>query len=646
MRVSKRQFAALAAICDTFVSGGAGVPSASALGVPEAVVEAIGRNPRASEVRQVRQLLSLWNSRALTAIGGGGLRRFADLALAERERVLVSWADSRLLQRRTAFLSLRRAALAFYYGMGADGERNPAWDAIGYPGPLGPPTNPRAPALEPIEPGSDMTLECDVVVVGSGAGGGPAAAILAESGFDVIVVEAGGYHDDRDFDGSERTALARFFAGSPPATADGGIALLQGECVGGGTVVNLTTSFRTPDDVREEWASHGVPAFTGEDYDKSLDAVCDRMSVNLEHTIPSSRDRLLEQACNTLGWHVERIPRNVRGCDERECGWCAMGCRRGAKQSSAKTWLVDAQRAGARLLIRTRVDRVITQRGVARGVEGRTAAGHAVKIRCRAVVAAGGSLQTPALLKRSGLANPNIGRHLKLHPYTLVFGVFDEELRPWEGTLQASYSDEHRFLDGGYGVKYETAPLHPSVLGTFVAWRSADQHWNTMRTLAHTSTVVCLLRDRDGGEVRVGRDGHPMVHYRLSAYDTSHLRTGYKGAARLLETAGARLIHGSHPAGASYEPGNGGLQRFIADCDRAGWAPGQVTLGSVHLMASARMGGSPATSACDPTGQTWDVRNLYVCDAATFPTSSGTNPMISIAAIAHMNARQIAAALA
>jgi choline dehydrogenase-like flavoprotein len=268
-------------------------------------------------------------------------------------------------------------------------------------------------------------------------------------------------------------------------------------------------------------------------------------------------------------------------------------------------------------------------------------------VRARAEVVACGAIGTPALLKRSGLGNPNVGRHLRLHPATAAWGVVDEEVRPWEGTLQAVYSDQHRDLDSGYGLKYESAPVHPSLLIAFAPWRSASRHADMMRALAHTIPVGVLLRDRDGGEVRVGRDGHPVVRYRLSDYDARHMRTGLDGAARILEAAGARRIFSSHARWVAYEPGQSGdRERFMREADAAGYGPGRCTLFSFHIMGSARMGGSPATSACDPDGQTWDVSDLVVCDASAFPTASGVNPMVSIEAIAHMNATRLAARLA
>ena len=164
-----------------------------------------------------------------------------------------------------------------------------------------------------------------------------------------------------------------------------------------------------------------------------------------------------------------------------------------------------------------------------------------------------------------------------------------------------------------------------------------------MEAISNTVPIGVLLRDRDGGEVRVGRDGEPVVRYKLSEFDAGHLRTGIDGAAQMLEAAGARRVFSSHAKWVGYDPSTGSRARFMADADAAGYGAGQCALNSFHIMGSARMGGSPATSACDPTGQTWEVRGLYVLDGSSFPSASGVNPQISIQAIAHMGARGLAA---
>ncbi|HYH58366.1 MAG TPA: GMC family oxidoreductase N-terminal domain-containing protein [Thermoleophilaceae bacterium] len=646
--MSSRQQRALAAICDAFAPGVDGLPSASAMGVPEAVADAVAKNPRESERKQFQQLMSLWDTRLLTALGGGGLRRFSSLSPEQREQVLLSWCDSGVTQRRAAFQALRKGALLTYYMLPGENGRNPVWDAIGYPGPLGKVSDAPAPELHPARPSEDMDLECDVCVVGSGAGGGTAAGVLAAAGLDVVVLEAGEYYSARDFDGGEFDGFARMYMnGGASATDDQSLGLLAGATVGGGTVVNYSTSFRTPDDVREEWAGLGAQAFAGDEYTASLDAVCTRLGVNHEHSTASPRDEVMLRGLEQLGWHWDRMPRNVRGCDQgARCGQCGMGCPLGAKQSTAVTWLVDAQKAGARIVTATAAERVRVDAGEVRGVEARSADGYRVTVSARAVVAACGAIHTPALLKRSGLANRNIGKHLRLHPVSVVFGIFDEEIRPWYGTMQALYSDEHRHLDGGYGLKYETAALNPSLIVAFAPWRSARAHAELLEALPNTFGIGALVRDRDSGEVRVGRDGQPVVKYALSEYDRGHMRRGIEGAAEILEAGGARRIYSSHSRWVSYDPGsNGGREDFMRAADAAGWDAGRLNMGSFHIMGSARMGGDAGMSACNPEGETWDVRNLVVCDASCFPSASGVNPMISIEATAHMNASRLAARL-
>ncbi|HEV2813388.1 MAG TPA: GMC family oxidoreductase N-terminal domain-containing protein, partial [Solirubrobacteraceae bacterium] len=400
MDLSPRQRRALAAISDTFAPGGDGVPSASALGVPEAIAEAIDHNPREAERKQLGLLLTAWDSKLMTAVGGGGYGRFSALPADRREAVLLSWADSNLKERRGAFHQLRRAVLVHYYALpGSNGGTSPVWDAMGYPGPLGPREDAPPKPLRPLRPDGPTTLECDVVVVGSGAGGGTATGVLAAAGLSVVVVEAGDYYDDEDFDGGELDGLRRMYLNAGGmASDDGSLGIAAGACLGGGTVINYTTSFPTPERVREEWAATGVPDFAGEPYEQSTQAVMERLGVNAEHSAPAARDRVMERGLRELGWHVEPIVRNVSPqCDQGvDCGRCGFGCRRGAKRSTTKTWIQDACDAGTRILVRTKVAKVVGEAGAARGVEARTRDGRSVRITARGVVSAAGSLHTPA----------------------------------------------------------------------------------------------------------------------------------------------------------------------------------------------------------------------------------------------------------
>jgi choline dehydrogenase-like flavoprotein len=649
MDFETRQRAALAAICDTFNPGdGADLPSASALGAV-AIAEAVaGSQPRVRDRKQLARLLSLWDSRLGGLLLGTGGRRFSRLSPAERERALLKLGESSSERKRVLFQALRGLATSSYLlAPGPDGT-SPVWEAIGYPGPLGRLPGAPRPSLKPMSPTADTALDCDVVVVGSGAGGGTAAAVLAAAGLDVVVLERGGYYDDADFDGGELSGLSRLYAAGPAATAEGQVALVAGSCLGGGTVVNWTTSFPTPPEVRAEWAALGAAQFGDEEYTNAIKAVSDRLSVNTDHSTASARDTVMERGLRALGWHVDAMPRNVVGCDmATDCGRCGYGCRLGAKQSVTKTWLADAEAAGARLVVNTDVRAIDVERGRAVGVRGVTGDGHAVRVRARAVVVAAGAIQTPALLRRSGFTDPTIGRYLRLHPATAVWGVFDEEIRPWEGGMQTRYSREHSDLDGqGHGVIYETGPGNPAALQGFMNWRGGAAHLAALKQLPHTAGVGVITRDRDHGEVKIGRDGEPVAQYRLSEYDAAHLRAGVEGAARILAAAGARRISSAHQAGVSYEPGRAGTHEdFIAACQRAGYQPGRCAIAALHIMGTARMGGSRELSGTNPDGATWEVPNVVVADASCFPTSSGVNPMISIEAIAYMNATRLAARL-
>jgi len=502
----------LAAICETFA------PGADEQGVPAAVLDALDHDLSFRERQRLQLLLRTW------------LLGFSRLSQSRREAVLRAWRDSPVPHMRIGFQALRKAALAFAYMLPG------RWEEIGYPGPLGPRPDAPPPRLEPLEVGDGLELECDVCVIGSGAGGGVAAAVLAAAGLDVVVLEAGGYWSERDFDGAEQTGLRRLYrGGGASATDDQGVGLIAGACLGGGTVVNYTTSFRTPDEVLAEWEGLGFPSA---ELGPSLDAVWERLGINTDHNRPSRRDEVMRRGLEALGWHVDAMPRDVIGCEQGAlCGYCGYGCPIGAKQSTTRTWLADAATAGARIVVGTRAQRVLLESGAAVGVDAGS-----VRVRSRAVVAAAGAIETPALLLRSGLKNPNVGRWLRLHPATPVIGILDEEVRPWEGTLQALYSDRHRFLDAGYGLKYETVPAHPALLAAAIPWESAAEHARLMGCLPRLAGIAVIPRDRGSGRVRIAPNGEPIATYRLAEDDARRLAIGIDGAGRILAAAGAREI--------------------------------------------------------------------------------------------------------
>ena len=612
--------------------------SGAAPDLAERVACKIEALPRPADRGELDLLLRLLENRIVNLLLGGMPRPFTAMSAAQRERYLRSWATSRLPQRRKAFQALKRIITVTHYTTPA------AALAIGYPGPLGPPP-PTSKSIRPLAIPADTTLSCDVVIVGSGAGGGVVAAELAARGKDVVVLEKGGYRNEADFTHLEGEALEQMYdAGGLLATQDLGLVMLQGATLGGGTVVNYTTSFPTPESLRDEWArDHRLPHFREGEFTQSLDAVAARVGVNTAHATPSGRDRVLIRGLERLGWHHGLLPRNVRGCAQDDtCGYCGFGCRSGAKQSTMVTFLADAAAHGARIVVDCDVRRVTRVNGRATGVEAHVN-GKVLRVNAAAVVVAGGSVHSPALLLRSGVDLPALGRHLALHPATAVLADMGEEIRPWTGTVQAHYSDEFADLDGGYGFKLETAPVHPSLQALAVPWESAGQHRDQMATLPRTALAGLLLRDRFGGRVRVDRNGDPVVQYHLSRYDAAHLRRAISAGAEVLEAAGAREIWLPLARAVSYQPGPRGARAdWLARVDATGWGANQLLLVTFHQMASCRMGADPRTSVVDAEHRVWGVKGLYVADASVFPTASGVNPMLTVMAIAHRAAGMIA----
>ena len=607
------------------------------------MLEILGRTANRRDRQQLLGVLRALDSRAGALLLTGRPAPLPGAGAAAAEAVVRRWAGGRLpLQRRLAAAVGPVALLAAYAWPG------PARDATGYPGPLGPaPDVPRR--LEPLRPQGEEELACDVVVVGSGAGGGVVAAGLARAGLNVVVLEKGGYAAERDFTHQEGDAYRDLYLYAMTLTTDDlGCRIIAGSTLGGGTVVNYSTSFLTPPAVLAEWAEvSGVEAFASGEVAAAGAAVAARVGVTDGQSRPGVRDQLLERGLAKLGWHAGPLPRNVRGCpQDAGCGWCGFGCRVGAKQSTLVTYLEEAAAAGARLVVGADARRVLTAGGRAIGVEARTGGGHRLVVRAQAVVAAAGAIETPALLLRSGLGG-QVGRHLRLHPGTAAMGVFDEPVRWWEGTLQARYSAQLRERLGPYAPIFETVPVHPGTAAVALPWRSAAEHRALMERSANLSLVGVLCRDSGAGRVRVDRDGSPRVRWRLAPADEARMAQGLAAAGEVLAAAGASEVFSVHRQRFAFRPGDPGAQRAWAEATRrAGFGGGRATLASYHQMGSCRMGTDPASSAVGPDHQTHELPGLYVADASLFPTASGVNPMLSVMALAHRAAGLLAARLA
>jgi choline dehydrogenase-like flavoprotein len=658
--LSERQRAVLAAICDTLVPslhrdddpGGYFATGALAAGTPARVEEMIAQLASPHDRARLALLLAALDSRITTLTAGLGMSSFRALPRDRREAALRAWAHSALAPKRAGFQALKRMVQVAYFCWPVNGRPHPVWRATGYPGPLAPPAEPVAP-LPAVTVDHDTTLECDVVVVGSGAGGGVVAGVLAGDGHDVVVLERGGNPSSCDFTQLEGQAFQELFLDRGMLmTHSGSMPILAGSCLGGGTVINWTTSFPLPQRIREEWDRHaGVRLFATTEFQAALDRVAARSGVGVGWSTPGGRDAVFERGLRALGWPVATIPRNVTDCREGlECGYCGYGCRHGAKNSTARTYLADAAAAGARLVPHCEVERVLIERervtgvaGHARGPDGRR---HAVTVRAKVVVAACGALNTPALLARSGLTSRALGRNLHLHPVTAVGAFFPERIEPWGGALQTRYCTHVADMDGrGYGARFETGPIHFALPASAFGWEGARALREDVGRLAHMGHVGILLRDRDPGRVVVGRDGRPRAHYDVSRYDAAHMRRAIEAGARVMAAAGASEVFTLQTPPARGRPdGSGWLPAFMARADATGYRRFRLSYVSFHQMGTAAIAGDRGRGVVNDRGEAFDVRGLYVADASAFPGTSGVNPMITIMAIADHVAHAIAAA--
>jgi choline dehydrogenase-like flavoprotein len=627
---------------------------ASALKVPAAMEETIAALG-AEKQAELRRLLGLLGTPVLPLLLTGRARRFPDLTQGEAERFLLAMANSRLPLLRTGFQALKRLATFLFYSLLDAGGENPTWPAIGYTSSPRPPASPPTLRLTPV--GAPATFECDACVIGSGAGGAVVAAELAAAGRKVIVLEAGAGLQAPDFDQRELPGLQHLYLdGGLTASGDLGMAILAGGALGGGTTINWQTSLPLPEEVRAEWAERsGCRHFLQESFTESTATVLARLHAGTAETWINPNNATLRDACEALGHRWMLLSRNAQGCDSEQCGYCTFGCRLGGKQSAAVTWLADAQRdGGAEIVVRCRAERVLWQNGRVTGVEAvatgeGTGARHPVRIAAPVVVAAAGSLHSPALLLRSGLDLPALGHHLYLHPATSVAGVYEQPIESWKGPPQSVLCEDFSHLSGHYGFRLEAVPAHPGLLALATPWHGAREHRQEMQKSAHKASWVVLVRDRTGGRVRAGRDGQPVVEYRPDREAHTHLRQGMAAAARLHLAAGAQELLALHSRPHQLRRGAGLSPAAIdAFCDRLATSPqdrNRAPIFSAHQLGTCRMGSDRRTAVCDENGQVFGMRGLYIGDASAFPASSGVNPMVTVMALAHHTAQRIKAGI-
>jgi choline dehydrogenase-like flavoprotein len=567
---------------------------------------------------------------------------------AAREAILAS-ASALAPEALVAVQTLRGAACLFANALPDAEGNNPFWAQYGYPGPqVAPPTE--APHITPYVPADGEVLETDVVIIGSGAGGGTIAGVVAAAGKDVVVLEAGGATSERDYAQLEMNAGATMmYKGGVALTADNNVGLLAGYTLGGGTTINWQNCVRPSSAVLDEWATeHGLTDVGGQGFTPHLDAVLTRMGANDECSDLNGPHQRMVEGAKALGWSWETATLNVDPSKHKPdlAGYTQFGDVTGAKQGTLNTYLRDAYDAGARILCHTKALRVLHEGGRATGVEAvytdpATFQTRTVTVHAKHVVVAAGALETPAVLLRSGIGGPAAGKHLRLHPSSGMFGVYEEDQRAWWGPPQAAVMDQFRDLGDGYGLLVEGSQYYPGVFAFQLALTNGKAHKELMSKFARMCDLLFITRDHGGGEVTIDDSGEALHHYSLDEpRDQEQVRKGLRVLAELHLAAGAQELWLNTPYAPGFTRGND-LEKWLTLLYAMPFGAGGIALGSAHQMGSARMGLDPATSVADPTGELHDVKGVWIGDTSAFPTPSGANPMLTCMALAHRTAEHL-----
>ncbi len=560
------------------------------------------------------------------------LSLYRDLLLLAKLLAMVGWARDERVRRAVGFES--RCAVA-------EGAPQPSSTGVG--------------DLEPRGAGED----CDVAIVGSGAGGAAAAAILAEAGLDVMVLESGPYVDKTTYptDTLEGLPLLYRDGGMTIAMGKPAIPIPVGRTVGGTTVINSGTCFRAPAEVIEEWREGEGIEWAG-DLDPLYAAAEETLAVTpLDLETLGRNGQLCAEGAAALGASGGPISRNAGRCVQ--CSSCPLGCQIDAKRAAHVSYLPRAVAAGARVRAGVQVQRVLTEDGRATGLAcraglpttgpqelsasysaatntaaGSTPAGRDWQVRAKAVISAGGAFGTPELLLRSGVSHPALGRHLHIHPAAWIGARYEEEVRGWEGVMQSYYVDQWQpqgiLLEATFTPLSFGAQWLPGVGAAF-----SDR-------VAHFGNIASIgvhLHDRSEGRVGLTSNGSLKLSYRLLEEEARAIQFGIARAAEVHFAAGATEVYPNVGPISVIKRGQ------LAEFESMRLRPSDLRLEAFHPMSSARMGTNPDTSVCDPRGAVRGVESLYIADGSLLPTSVGVNPMMTIIACATRVAGDVGAAL-
>lgn len=477
-------------------------------------------------------------------------------------------------------------------------------------------------------PLSQANLTADVCVIGTGAGGAVVAKELAERGLRVVALEEGGHFTRKDFNRRPVDMLPLLYRDSGLTGSIGRptIAIPLGKAVGGTTLVNSGTCFRTPDRVVERWE---LPGITPEALTPYFERVEKALNVTeVSDPLLGRNGKIMRRGAEFLGLHGRPLRRAAKDC--RGSGVCCFGCPTDAKQSTHLSYIPDALRAGADVYTHARAEQILIENGRAVGV--RFAQG---TVRCQCVVLAAGAILTPAFLLRQKLANSSgqVGRNLTIHPTTRILGLFSEAVEGWRGVPQGFYVDdlaeEGIALEGIHGP-----PALIAVTLPFLGRKFLD----LLAQMRYVGTFGVMITDETTGRVSYSRLFQtPIVRYSLGAADMERLRKGIALVARAFLAAGAERIYlpvrGWEDLGSRQE-----VDRFLG----ARQEPTDFDVTAFHPLGTCRMGTDPKSSVVDSFGAAHDVPGLWIADGSIVPSALGVNPQVTIMALATRCAEALA----
>jgi choline dehydrogenase-like flavoprotein len=459
------------------------------------------------------------------------------------------------------------------------------------------------------------TIYADACVIGAGAGGAVLAAELAEGGAKVVVLEQGPEHSADGFTARPPQMLARLYReggqtltlGNPP------VALPLGRGIGGTTLVNSGTCFRTPDRVLERWRSEFGLELDAEQLDRCFSRVERALSIaEVEPELAGRNAAVMRRGAERLGWSHGYLKRNAKGCVGS--GVCAFGCPTSAKQHTGITYIPRARAAGAQVLDRTDARRILVERHRVRGVETRAPDGSRVDIKAPRVIVACGTIHTPLLLRSSGIGSRSgeLGRNLSLHPATAVMAMMDEVVDMAHGVPQSFYVDEF----AADGIIFETVAGPPAYAAMSLPL-TGRRHAEVMASYPQLAQLGLMVSDSSAGSVhRIGR--RPVIRYDLVGTDVEKFRAGMARIDELLRAAGAREVYLPLPPGVS--PG-----RLRAR---------DLRLMAFHPLGTARADARPEHGVVDGRLAVHGMDGLYVADGSVVPSALGVNPQLTIMALA------------